>query len=186
MSEKSTISVVKQEKLLGEYMYVSEEEKTEEEVIEKYSRDEMIYTLTCDVKDGMKHGKARLVSAEGVCVVVLTFDQGNITGRCKLCNSEGIPQFEGEMKNGVKCGDCKEFDEFRRIIFEGKYVEGKKIPYFEEISDKPGFFIERSREDLHEISYTQYNPTTKTKFGQCFLLNPSFSTSPEEGFNRKH
>ena len=173
MSKKPTISVESQEKLLNEYVLVSVEERTENKIVEKYSRDEMDYTLTCDVKDGKKHGKARLVSAEGRSIAVLTFDQGNITGHCRLCDNEGIPQFEGEMKNGVKCGDCKEFDELGRIIFEGKYVEGKKIPYFEESSDKPGFFIERSREDLHEISYTQYNPTTRTKFGQCFLLNPS-------------
>ena len=85
-------------KVLNEYVLASVEERTENKIVEKYSRDEMDYTLTCNVKDGKKHGKARLVSAEGRSIAVLTFDQGNVTGRCKLCNIKGIPQFEGEMK----------------------------------------------------------------------------------------
>ena len=178
----STITILPdspQQKLLGEYTFQSVEDESEEKVVEKYSREGKEYTLTVDKQSGKKHGKAELAD-ESLCVIAkMTFDQGNLTGPCVICNTRGIPQFKGFLKNGVKDGKCTEYDNFNNIIFCGCYREGKKIPFFESITDKPGFFLERSEDCSRSISYTQYNPKENKKYGQCFVLNSSGEVEKE-------
>ena len=173
MSTIKAVTEAIQQKLLGEYVSQYVEEETDEKVVEKYSRSGMTYTLTSEKNEGMKHGKAELVDEDKCVIAELTFDRGNITGHCVICNSKGIPQFDGFLRNGVRDGACTEFDNFNQVTFYGCYREGKKIPFFEEVGDKPGFFLEHAQDDLHAVSYTQYDLSKKRKYGQCFVLNSS-------------
>ena len=94
MSNISLVSAQSQHKLLGEYEFRSIEDENDEKVIEKYSREGEEYTLTVGKKGGKKDGKATLVDKNNRVIAELTFDEGNLTGPCILCNAIGIPQFD--------------------------------------------------------------------------------------------
>ena len=93
-----------QQPLLGEYVFLSIEEETEEMVVEKYSQSNMEYTLKIEKKEGKRHGPAKLVDMDNHVVAELTFDQGNLTGPSTVFNSERKVSFKGMLKDGVKHG----------------------------------------------------------------------------------
>ena len=171
MSTIKLISLQNTYCLFDEYTFVSKEVGSADTEIEKYCRDGMFYTLTIAKRDGVKDGEAKMVDLNGILIAELTFKDGKHTGHCKLYRTNGILQFDGNLENGEKSGHCTEYDENGKEIFEGYYRGGERIPYFEEVSDKPGYYIERSRENLNAIAYTEYNPQTKEKNGTCFVLN---------------
>lgn len=171
MSEIELVSSKARSNLFEEYIFVSVQQRGADIAVETYSRNGLFYLMTVGMKDGMKHGDATMVDEYGRFIASLTYVHGKLTGPCKLCNAEGIIMFEGFLVDGEKRGFCHEYDEQGNEIFEGVYREGRKIPYFEEIADKPGFYLERSKKDLHEVSYTQYDPARKEKNGVCYLLN---------------
>ena len=173
MSTIEMISSISRPRVLDGYTFLSVEEETEEKICEQYSRSEIVYTMISEKKDGRKHGKAKLIDEDGCVVGEYTYDHGSMTGKCVICNSHGVPQFEGQLKDGVKDGEFQEFDDLSNMISEGCYQNGTKLLYFEQLNEKPGYYIERSKEDLHEVAYTQYNYREKKKIGHCFILNSS-------------
>ena len=179
MSSIELISIKTKESIFEGYSFLGEIEDGEGKVIEKYSRKNVQYTMTVEKKNGVKHGKAEMVDEDGCFIASFTYTNGNLTGPCKLCNHEGIKQFEGTLLLGEKNGYCREYDQQGDEIFEGEYRNGKRIPYFEEHPEQRGFYIERSRKDLHEIAYTQYNPKTRVKNGICYLLDSSGKITKE-------
>lgn len=165
--------------LFGEYLFAGIELEQEEKVVEKYTRYGVEYLMTIEKMGGVKNGKAEMVDEVGRFIASLTFTNGNLTGPCILRSTEGIIMFEGNLLNGEKNGLCREYDERGDEVFEGVYMENRRIPFFEEIPDKPGFFVEHSREDLHAMAYTQYDVAKKEKNGICFWLNSAGQVSKE-------
>ena len=167
MTTIAMISASPQQKLLGEYIFQSVEDESEEKVVEKYSKEGKMYTLTVGKQNGRKHGKAELVDENNCVVAEVTFDQGNLTGPCTICNSIGVPVFKGFFKNGVKDGYCKEFDEMGNVLFEGVYVDGNKRATFSknENGDFSGYYNETTM-DGKLISISQMKKGTLIKHGR--------------------
>ena len=170
MSTIELISSRPRQLLLGDYIYCGVELEEEGRVVEKYIRSGVEHRMTIPKQDNVKHGNAEMVDEEGRRMASLTFSNGNLSGPCVLYNSKGIIQFKGNLENGEKSGQCFEYDNRGREVFDGVYNGDCRIPYVEEIRDKAGFFIERSRDDLKEIAYTQYNLASKQRNGVCFVL----------------
>ena len=161
------ISAASQQKLLGEYSFESVELNTEEKVIEKYTREGMEFKMVIERKEGKKHGKTQLLDEDDRVIAELTFDRGSLTGPCVICNTMGIPLFEGYLKDGLKNGICKEFDEMGRVTFEGMFVNGKKDESFCKTTESclTGYYEERTANGKL-ISISQMKERTLIKHGR--------------------
>ena len=155
---------------LKKFKFVSVSKKSDE-VIESYSDNYLTYKFIIPMKDEKRHGLAKFVNPFSKVIMEFTFVEGSITGPCKVCNDKRNVIFIGSLKDGKKDGVCTEYNDDGEEIFEGAYVDDIKYPFFEEVKKKRGFYIERSKEDYHIISYTQYDPKTKKKYGKSFILD---------------
>ena len=159
--------------ILEQYSFEGSEVISEKKMVEKYSHDGVMHLMTVEMEGSMKHGKAELVNENGCCVASLTYSNGKLTGPCTLYTNDGIKRFEGSLLDGEKNGHCREYNQQGEEIFDGEYKDGKRIAYFEEHPDKQGFYIERSREDLHVVAYCEYNLKKMVRNGVCYFLNSS-------------
>lgn len=111
------LSVLKsEERYLDDYELESIEMKKGEEgengeAIVHYNKNGKEFNLEVRLMNGKKEGKGRLFDSDHVLIANLMFVNDELNGECVIRNERYVVVFRGMMKNGVKEGECHEYDE---------------------------------------------------------------------------
>ena len=82
--------------------------------------------------------------------------------------------FRGMMKNGVKEGECHEYDEEGKEIWYGMIKEGKRIPLLSEVKEKSGLYCEYNEEGcrgLRPCMFCGIEGSLRLRLGYLLALN---------------
>lgn len=88
------------------------------------------------------HGESIIQSADNIVIAEFVYDDGEITGPCKLYYSSGDLYFEGELVKGLRQGMGQEYDENGDLVYEGPYRDGYKIGNYVVMDDMKGYLKE--------------------------------------------
>lgn len=92
--------------------------------IEQYKKDGKKYSVEAKLKNGKKEGEAILFDCNDVGLGNVVFVDNELNGECVIGNDEYVVVFGGGYVNGVKEGECYEYDEWGKEIFHGVYRKG--------------------------------------------------------------
>ena len=104
--------------------------KSENMVILSTGEPHQGYTIHTQMKDGKLHGDATIQSPENVIIAKFEYSEGGMTGPCKLYYPSGILFFEGYLENGYRHGRGREYNEQKKVIFDGFYEKGMKLKIY--------------------------------------------------------
>ena len=127
--------------LFDGYVLVSEGYRSETHAEDVYSKDGKSYTLISTIEHNHRNGKAELFDSDNRIVALYTFVNDYPNGPCKLFNNMGSVVFSGNIRDGLVNGLFYEYYSHVQEPVCSLYHDGVRIPLFEAIPDKPGYFF---------------------------------------------
>ena len=100
------------------------------ECIVHYSGEYRNYTMTVELINGVREGKAVIVNGS-VPYLRLEYKGGSLTGIVERMNSSGSIELRGRLENGIENGIFEEFDN-NKVVWRGYYLNGKRNRRVEE------------------------------------------------------
>ena len=100
------------------------------ECIVHYSGQYRNYTMTVELINGVREGKAVIVNGS-VPYLRLEYKGGSLTGVVERMNSSGSIELRGRLENGIENGIFEEFDN-NKVVWRGYYLNGKRNRKVEE------------------------------------------------------
>lgn len=98
--------------------------------------------IISQMENNKLHGESIIQSADNIVIAEFVYDDGEITGPCKLYYSSGDLYFEGELVKGLRQGMGQEYDENGDLVYEGPYRDGYKIGNYVVMDDMKGYLKE--------------------------------------------
>ena len=124
------------------------------------------YTIETTVINKTINGKSKIISPDKVVIASLVFVDGVACGPCKLYDEMGILYFKGYLENGLRQGRGTEYDENRRIVFDGFFEKGKKRKIVPMDNFKQYWIEYDENDDIINIGQRDENGQLK---GKCYF-----------------
>lgn len=117
--------------------------------------------------NGMKEGKATVLSKQKSRVALLSYHHDVLDGLCSFFNESGLKVKDAIYKNGIHNGWGREYND-SEVVFTGIYKNGER--YSELIEYEEDKTLWKEMKDGSVLSICSYNDNHK-RDGMCYLFN---------------